>query len=92
MTSAKSASDLSATSRAQQRLLERWKAAVGGTDAEARRLLGISKAAWSRYINGVAVVPWYIECSVEAHLALMEGNAKAFAALVGKRDGKRAAP
>ncbi len=72
--------------RAQLRLLERWKAAVGGTDAEARRLLGISKAAWSRYINGLAVVPPYIERSVEAHLALMEASAKVFAGMVGKRN------
>ena len=69
-------------------LLKRWVAVTGGTDAGARRALGIARATWSAYVNEHRVVPLYVLNSIEAHLALRQAAPGAFDRLLMQR-GKR---
>lgn len=69
-------------------LLKGWIAATGGTDAGARRALGIAQATWSAYVNEHRVVPLYVLNSIEAHLALRQAAPAVFDRLLIQR-GKR---
>jgi len=61
--------------------LRRFVALCGGTDAEARRRLGIAKGTWSGYVNGHRKVPRYVQKSIDAQIALHQAAPAVWAAL-----------